>query len=77
MDIVQVGSILPYNHGECDKSREKPSVATDIAKVLGITTKKDTHYLSDDIIVTWAIGHLVGLKNPDDYDPNGKIGTKQ
>ena len=51
---------------------EKPSVANDIAKVLGISTKKDTHYHSDDIIVTWAIGHLVGLKNPDDYDPKWK-----
>ena len=51
---------------------EKPSVANDIAKVLGITTKKETHYHSEDIIVTWAIGHLVGLKNPDDYDPKWK-----
>lgn len=51
---------------------EKPSVAADIAKVLGINNKKDTHYESEDVIVTWAIGHLVGLKNPDDYDPKWK-----
>jgi|MDTC01.3.fsa_nt_gb DNA topoisomerase-3 len=47
---------------------EKPSVANDIAKVLGATSKSDTHWQGNDIIVTWAIGHLLQLKYMDDYD---------
>ena len=48
---------------------EKPSVANDIAKVLGANSKKDTHWQGNDLIVTWAIGHLLQLKYMDDYDP--------
>ncbi len=47
---------------------EKPSVAEDLANVLGVGKKMDTHWLSDDIIITWAIGHLLELKYMDDYD---------
>lgn len=47
---------------------EKPSVANDIAKVLGASSKKDTHWEGKDIVVTWAIGHLLQLKYMDDYD---------
>ena len=47
---------------------EKPSVANDIAKVLGANSKTDTHWHGNDIIVTWAIGHLLQLKYMDDYD---------
>ena len=47
---------------------EKPSVAEDIAKVLGVGQKTDTHWLSDDIVVTWAVGHLLELKTPEEYD---------
>ena len=36
---------------------EKPSVAEDLANVLALE-KTDTHWHSDDIIITWAIGHL-------------------
>ncbi|MDP6869783.1 MAG: DNA topoisomerase [Candidatus Poseidoniaceae archaeon] len=48
---------------------EKSSVAGDIAKVLGITTSRETHWESDNIIVTWAVGHLLELKTPEEYDP--------
>ena len=47
---------------------EKPSVAVDIAKVLGVGKKTDTHWESTDIIVTWAVGHLLELKTPEEYD---------
>ncbi len=51
---------------------EKPSVAGDIAKVLKISKKEATHWHGDDIIVTWAVGHMLELKNPDDYNPDFK-----
>lgn len=47
---------------------EKPSVANDIAKVLGASSKSETHWEGKDLIVTWAIGHLLQLKYMDDYD---------
>ena len=51
---------------------EKPSVATDIAKVLGVNSKKDTHWESDEIWITWAVGHLLELKTPEEYDESFK-----
>src|SRR3954470_24561833 len=54
---------------------EKPSVARDLAGVLPGSFKqaKDkSHLVGDDYIVTWAIGHLVGLAEPDAYDPKLK-----
>lgn len=51
---------------------EKPSVANDIANVLGINKKTDTHWESEDIKVTWAVGHLLQLKYMDDYDADFK-----
>ena len=47
---------------------EKPSVAADIAKVLGASSKQDTHWQSESIWVTWAVGHLLELKTPEEYD---------
>jgi len=47
---------------------EKPSVAEDLAGVLGVGKKHDTHWESDDIIITWAVGHLLELKMMDEYD---------
>ncbi|NDV47890.1 type IA DNA topoisomerase [Paludibacter sp. 221] len=46
---------------------EKPSVARDIATVLGATQKNDGNILGNEYIVTWAFGHLVGLAMPDAY----------
>jgi hypothetical protein len=49
---------------------EKPSVAADIAKALpGKFTKAKTHFESDDHIVSFAIGHLVGIAYPEEIDP--------
>ena len=51
---------------------EKPSVATDIAKVLGVSNKKETHWESDEVWITWAVGHLLELKTPEEYDESFK-----
>ena len=54
---------------------EKPSVARDLASALpgSFKNSKDKTYLEgDDYVVTWAVGHLVGLAEPDAYDPKLK-----
>lgn len=51
---------------------EKPSVARDIAKVLGVKGKGNGCLIGDDYIVTWAVGHLVTLYQPEDYDSKYK-----
>src|SRR5918998_492978 len=54
---------------------EKPSVARDLAGALpdSFTQSKDkTHLEGDEYIVSWAVGHLVGLAEPDAYDPKLK-----
>lgn len=47
---------------------EKPSAGKDIARVLGVTTAKNGYMENDEYIVTWARGHLVGLKDPEEVD---------
>lgn len=51
---------------------EKPSVARDIARVLGVRPAKDEHFESDHYAITWCIGHLVELDEPASYDPAWK-----
>lgn len=51
---------------------EKPSVARDIAKVLGATTSRDGYMEGNGYWVTWTFGHLCTLKEPHDYDPSLK-----
>ena len=46
---------------------EKPSVAREIAALLGATEKKDGYLTGGGYQVTWALGHLVGLAMPEDY----------
>ena len=47
---------------------EKPSVARDIASVLGATQKRNGYLEGNGYQVTWCIGHLVQLANPEEYD---------
>ena len=47
---------------------EKPSVGRDIARVLGCRTSGDGCLMNDRYIVTWAVGHLVTLVEPDELD---------
>ncbi|NEW09223.1 DNA topoisomerase III [Paenibacillus sp. SYP-B3998] len=51
---------------------EKPSVAKEIARVLGCTHKQKHHFEGPKYVVTWALGHLVTLAEPDDYDSKYK-----
>lgn len=51
---------------------EKPSVAKEIARVLGCKNKQQSYFEGRDYIVTWALGHLVTLAEPEDYDPRYK-----
>lgn len=46
---------------------EKPSVAGDIANVIGATKKCNGYYEGNGYRVTWAVGHLVGLAEPEEY----------
>ena len=47
---------------------EKPSVAISIAKVIGATKKKDGYYEGNGYRVSWCVGHLIQMANPDAYD---------
>ena len=51
---------------------EKPSVAKDIARILGATTAKDGYMEGNGYQVTWTFGHLCELKEPNDYSENWK-----
>ncbi|MDX6521758.1 MAG: topoisomerase, partial [Gaiellales bacterium] len=53
---------------------EKPSVGKDYAKALGGSFKSEGEYLeSDSHVISWAVGHLVELAEPEDYDPKYKL----
>ena len=52
---------------------EKPSVGRDIARVLHCKKKTNTYIEGTDYIVTWALGHLVTLADPEQYDEQYKI----
>ena len=47
---------------------EKPSVARDIARVLGAKDRGENSLIGGGYVVTWALGHLVTLKEPQELD---------
>ncbi len=51
---------------------EKPSVARDIARIIGATSSKNGYMEGNGYQVTWTFGHLCTLKEPDDYTPMWK-----
>ena len=51
---------------------EKPSVAKDLARVLGDVPKDGDRYENEDLVIDCALGHLVELFMPDDFDKNLK-----
>ncbi|MCS0790874.1 DNA topoisomerase III [Cytobacillus firmus] len=51
---------------------EKPSVAREIARVLGCRQSHKSYMEGDKYIVTWALGHLIELKMPEHYDSKYK-----
>ncbi|MBD3904741.1 DNA topoisomerase 3 [Flavobacterium sp. F-328] len=50
---------------------EKPSVAREIAGIVGASDKKDGYLTGNGYFVTWAFGHLIGLGMPEDYGISG------
>jgi DNA topoisomerase-3 len=50
---------------------EKPSVAREIAGLVGASDKKDGYLTGNSYFVTWAFGHLIGLGMPEDYGISG------
>ena len=48
---------------------EKPSVARDLAKVLGVRGKSKGYLEGDGIRITWCFGHMAELVDPASYDP--------
>ncbi len=51
---------------------EKPSVAGEIAKILGANARRDGYYEGNGFQVTWTFGHLCSLNEPGDYDEGYK-----
>lgn len=51
---------------------EKPSVAKEIAEIIGAKTRRDGYYEGNGYQVTWTFGHLCTLKEPHEYTPDWK-----
>ena len=51
---------------------EKPSVAKDIASILGANIRRDGYFEGNNYLVTWTFGHLCTLKEPQDYTERWK-----
>jgi DNA topoisomerase-3 len=51
---------------------EKPSVGRELSRILGCRPQGRTHTEGDRYVVTWALGHLVTLADPDEYDSKYK-----
>ena len=51
---------------------EKPSVGKELARVLGANRGGEGYMEGADYIVTWALGHLVTLADPEEYDAKYK-----
>ena len=61
--------MAPPESGTIAVLAEKPSVARDIARVLGATSKGDGYLHGNGYVVAWAIGHLVALAQPHEMNP--------
>src|SRR5258708_12522439 len=64
--------MVPPESGTIAVLAEKPSVARDIARVLGATSKGDGYLHGNGYVVAWAIGHLVALAQPHEMNPEGR-----
>ncbi len=56
---------------------EKPSVGQDIAKALRVSGRKGGYIEDDQYIITWAVGHLIGLKYPEEHNPEYRTWRKE
>src|SRR5260370_22053995 len=52
---------------------EKPSVARDIARVLGATSRGDGYLHGNGYVVTWAVGYLAALAQPHEINPEWRL----
>ena len=51
---------------------EKPSVARDLARILGATQRRKTYYEGNGLRITWCFGHMCELVDPVHYNPSWK-----
>ena len=51
---------------------EKPQVARDLARVLGVTKKYSSYFEGDGLRITWCFGHMCELRMPEQYHPEWK-----
>ena len=51
---------------------EKPSVAQEFARILGVSGRNDGYIENDDYVITWCVGHLVEMVYPEAYDEKYK-----
>jgi DNA topoisomerase-3 len=71
--VVAIGATLRKLMSKTLVIAEKPSVGQDISKVLpGAVTKGEGYLELPDHVITWAVGHLVQLADPDEYGENFK-----
>lgn len=56
---------------------EKPSVAREIAQIIGARSRQDGYYEGNGYCVSWTFGHFCTLKSPDDYQPSWKKWSMQ
>jgi len=56
---------------------EKPSVGKSVAKVLGVTEKKEGYLEGENVIVSWCVGHLVSLAAADSYDARYSVWNRE
>ena len=54
---------------------EKPSVAKDIARIIGATQRNDGYLSGNGYMVTWAFGHLIQLAMPEAYGVASRVGN--
>src|SRR5438094_3530802 len=69
--------MAPPESGTIAVPAEKPSVARDIARVLGAATRGDGYLHGNGYVVTWAIGHLASLAQPHEIDPEWRQWRRQ
>lgn len=53
---------------------EKPSVAQEFARILGVSGRNDGYIENDGYVITWCVGHLVEMVYPEEYDERYKNG---
>jgi DNA topoisomerase-3 len=72
-ELVEVAYERMLNMNKVLVLAEKPSVGRDIARVLKCSKKGSGYLEGDQYVVTWALGHLVTLADPEEYNPKYRI----